>query len=151
MREQKVMLDKDLAEFYGVETFNLNKAVKRNCDRFPEDFMFQLTKEEYNSLRFQFGILSQGEHSKYLPYVFTEQGVAMLSAILKSERAIQVSVAIMRAFIKMRQLLASQSGLAKKVLEVEEKCGKRFLALFKEIHKLKPPPPKPGTKRSPYF
>ena len=108
IRGQQVMLDKDLAELYGVEVKNLNKAVKRNMNRFPIDFMFQLTKEEYNSLRCQNGTLKngRGEHSKYLPYVFTEQGVAMLSSVLRSETAIEVNVRIMRAFVAIRKYLA---------------------------------------------
>jgi hypothetical protein len=152
IREQKIMLDSDLAELYGVTTKVLNQAVKRNRGRFPKDFMFQLTRDESEELsRSQFVTLKRGQNIKYCPFVFTEHGIAMLSSVLKSERAIQVNIAIIRAFIKIRQLLASQAGLMKKVLEVEEKCGKRFLALFEEIHKLKPPPPKPGVKRSPYF
>ncbi len=87
IRGQKVILSHDLAQLYGVTTGNLNKAVKRNIDRFPEDFMFQLTGKEYRSLRFHFGILEKGQHSKYLPYAFTEQGVAMLSSVLRSRRA----------------------------------------------------------------
>ena len=104
IRGQKVMLDSDLAKLYGVETFNLNKAVKRNISRFPQDFMFQLTKEEADSLRFQIG-LSKAEGRggrRYLPYAFTEQGVAMLSSVLRSDRAVQVNIAIMRAFVKLR-------------------------------------------------
>lgn len=105
VRGVRVMLDKDLAELYQVTTGNLNKAVKRNIKRFPSDFMFQLTKEEWESLRFQFGILKagRGEHSKYLPFAFTEQGLAMLSGILNSDIAIYVNIAIMRAFVTIRQ------------------------------------------------
>ncbi len=91
IRGHKVILARELAELYGVTTGNLNKAVKRNIDRFPNDFMFQLTVEEYKSLRFHFGILEKGRHSKYLPYALTEQGVAMLSSVLKSKRAVQVN------------------------------------------------------------
>ncbi|MFC1511241.1 ORF6N domain-containing protein [Candidatus Margulisiibacteriota bacterium] len=119
IRGHRVMVDRDLAELYGVATFNLNKAVRRNRNRFPSDFMFQLTKEEYNSLRFQAGILEKGKHSKYLPYAFTEQGVAMLSSVLRSQRAIQVNVAIMRAFVKLRRVLSSQAEIAKKIEELE--------------------------------
>lgn len=105
VRGIKVMLDKDLAELYQVTTGNLNKAVKRNIKRFPADFMFQLTKEEWESLKFQIGILKngRGEHSKYLPFAFTEQGLAMLSGILNSDIAIYVNIAIMRAFVTIRQ------------------------------------------------
>lgn len=106
IRGRRVMLDFDLAGMYEVETKNLNKAVKRNIERFPEDFMFQLTKEELSNLRFQFGTSSWGG-SRYLPYAFTEQGVAMLSGILRSPKAIQVNIDIMRAFVRMRQYLLS--------------------------------------------
>ena len=101
IRGQKVMLDSHWAELYGVATKNLNKAVTRNMDRFPEDFMFQLSKEEYASLRFQIGTLKRGQHSKYLLRVFTEQGVAMLSSVLRSKRAAHVNIAIMRAFVNL--------------------------------------------------
>ncbi len=109
IRGHKVMLDRDLAELYQVTTSNLNKAVKRNIKRFPSDFMFQLTPEEWESLRFQIGILEpgRGKHTKYLPYAFTEQGLAMLSGILNSDTAIQVNINIMRAFIAVRQLIAN--------------------------------------------
>lgn len=105
VRGTRVMLDKDLAELYQVTTGNLNKAVKRNLKRFPPDFMFQLTKEEWEALKFQIGILKagRGEHSKYLPFAFTEQGLAMLSGVLNSDIAIYVNIAIMRAFVAIRQ------------------------------------------------
>ena len=106
VRGVKVMLDKDLAELYQVTTGNLNKAVKRNISRFPSDFMFQLTKEEWDSLRFQFGILEtgRGKYTKYLPHAFTEQGLAMLSGVLNSKIAINVNISIMRAFVALRKL-----------------------------------------------
>ena len=109
IRGRKVMLDRDLAELYQVTTGNLNKAVKRNLKRFPPDFMFQLTAEEWEALRFQIGILKngRGEHTKYLPYAFTEQGLAMLSGILNSDIAINVNISIMRAFVDIRQMIAS--------------------------------------------
>lgn len=109
IRGKQVMLDKDLAELYGVEVKNLNKAVNRNIERFPEDFMFRLTKEEYDFLRFQNGTIKsgRGEHSKYLPYVFTEQGVAMLSGVLRSPIAIEANIRIMRTFVAVRQYIAS--------------------------------------------
>ncbi|MDP3582958.1 MAG: ORF6N domain-containing protein [Ignavibacteria bacterium] len=103
VRGEKILLDSDLANLYGVETRTLNQAVTRNISRFPADFMFRLTKDEYASLRSQIVILKRGEHSKYLPSAFTEQGVAMLSSVLKSERAVQVNIAIMRAFVQMRK------------------------------------------------
>lgn len=123
IRGYKVMLDSDLSELYQVETFNLNKAVRRNIGRFPEDFMFQLTIGEQESLRFQFGILKKGRglHKKYLPLVFTEQGVAMLSGVLRSERAIQVNIAIMRAFVQLRRALETNKDLAKKLNQIEKK------------------------------
>ena len=110
IRCQKVMLDRDLATLYGVTTFNLNKAVKRNLQRFPADFMFQLTAEEAGALRFQFGISKGRGGTRYLPYAFTEQGVAMLSSVLRSERAIQVNVAVMRAFVGLRFFRIGGSG-----------------------------------------
>ena len=111
IRGMQVMLDKDLAELYGVQTKDLNKAVKRNIERFPADFMFQLTKEEHDSLRFQNGTLKngRGEHTKYLPYAFTEQGVAMLSGVLRSPTAIEVNIRIMRTFVAVRQYLSNAS------------------------------------------
>src|SRR5437870_5079988 len=118
IRGHKVMLDSDLAALYGVETFNLNKAVRRNMDRFPEDFMFQLTKEEAERLRFQIGISKPGRGGRrYVPYVFTEQGVAMLSSVLRSKRAVHVNIAIMRAFVRLRQILATHKELARKLEE----------------------------------
>jgi phage regulator Rha-like protein len=111
VRGQKVMLDEDLAQLYGVETFNLNKAVKRNAERFPSDFMFQITKEEYNNLLFQSGI-SKTTHGgrRYMPYAFTEQGVAMLSSVLNSNKAIEINISIMRTFVKMRDALINNQN-----------------------------------------
>jgi hypothetical protein len=111
VRGQKVMLDEDLAQLYGVETFNLNKAVKRNAERFPSDFMFQITKEEYNNLLFQSGI-SKTTHGgrRYMPHVFTEQGVAMLSSVLNSNKAIEINISIMRTFVKMRDALINNQN-----------------------------------------
>ncbi len=143
IRGHKVMLDRDLASLYGVTTGNLNKAVKRNLERFPDDFMIQLTKEEADSLRFQFGTLKRGQHTKYLPYAFTEQGVAMLSSVLKSKRAIQVNIAIMRAFIQMRQLFASQKSLMRKIAEMEKKYDRQFIVVFEVIKQLMAPSKEP--------
>lgn len=126
IRNEKVLLDFDLAELYGVETKQLKRAVRRNIDRFPLDFMFPLTKDEYNSLRSQIGTLKRGEHSKYLPYAFTEQGVAMLSSVLNSDRAIKVNIAIMRAFLKMRKILESNESLAKKLKRLEKETKVKF-------------------------
>ena len=122
IRGQKVILDRDLAELYGVETGPLNRAVKRNIQRFPGDFMFQLTGEETERLRCQIGISKRGRGGRrYFPYVFTEQGVAMLSSVLKSERAIQVNVAIMRVFVRLRKIMATHKELAFKLVELEER------------------------------
>jgi phage regulator Rha-like protein len=142
------MLDSDLAELYGVATFNLNKAVKRNLDRFPEDFSFQLSGEEHRALRFQIGILKggRGQHRKYLPYAFTEQGVAMLSSVLRSKRAMMVNVAIMRAFVKLRQMMASHRDLARRLDELEQKYDVRFKAVFDAIRKLMEPPGSPRRR-----
>ncbi|MFH1825832.1 MAG: ORF6N domain-containing protein [bacterium] len=154
IRSQKVMLDRDLATLYGVTTFNLNKAVKRNIKRFPSDFMFQLTKEEYRSLRFQVGILEKGRHSKYLPHVFTEQGIAMLSSVLRSQRAIQVNISIIRAFVKLRRILSSHATLAKKLDELEQTTMQNsaniqvvFSAIRKMLAQPKPKPKKIGFLR----
>ena len=120
IRDQKVMLYRDLAELYGVLTGNLNKAVKRNIKRFPEDFMFRLTKEEFDNLIFQFGTSSWGG-SRNLPYAFTEQGVAMLSGILNSERAINVNIQIMRIFTRVRQLLTDNLSVKLEIEEIKKK------------------------------
>tara|TARA_Y100001954_G_C15568182_1_gene482102 strand:- start:49 stop:597 length:549 start_codon:yes stop_codon:yes gene_type:complete len=124
IRSQKVMLDKDLAELYGVLTRNLNKAVKRNIKRFPKDFMFQLTNEEFNNLKFQFGTSSWGGTRK-LPFVFTEQGVAMLSGILNSDRAINVNIQIMRVFTKIREMLIDKLELKLEIDEIKKKLEKQ--------------------------
>ena len=121
IRGEKVMLDADLAELYGVETKILVRAVKRNVDRFPSDFMIQLNKEEFENLRFQFGTSSRWGGRRYLPYAFTEQGVAMLSSVLNSDRAIKVNIEIMRAFVRLRQMLASNKELAKRLDDLEKK------------------------------
>ncbi len=139
IREKKVMLDKDLAELYGVETKVLNQAVKRNHERFPEDFMLKLTKEETYSLRSQIVTLKQGQHIKYLPYAFTEQGVAMLSSILKSKKAIMVNILIMRAFTRLKRLTSTHKELAKKLNELETKVtkhDKEIRSIFDVIYKL---------------
>ena len=146
IRGQKVILDRDLAQLYGVTTGNLNKAVKRNLDRFPNDFMFPLTKEEYESLRFQFGIFKKGQHSKYLPYAFTEQGVAMLSSVLRSKQAVQVNIEIMRAFVRLRQMLSAHKDLERKLIALEKKYDKQFKVVFDAIRALMAPPEKPRKK-----
>jgi hypothetical protein len=126
IRKRKVMFDKDLAELYGVETGHLNRAVKRNLARFPSDFMFQITAGEFNSLRCQFGILKRGQHFKYAPYVFTEQGVAMLSSVLNSEQAVQVNIQIMRIFTQLREIMASNKDLARKIEDLERQFQDKF-------------------------
>ena len=137
IRGEKVMLDRDLALLYGVETKILNRAVKRNLQRFPLDFMFQLTEDEAEALRCQIGTSNKGRGGRrYLPYVFTEQGVAMLSSVLNSERAITVNIEIMRAFVKLRQLLASNTELARRLDELESKYDKQFKIVFVAIRQL---------------
>ena len=121
IRGKKVMLDSDLAKLYGVETFNLNKAVKRNLQRFPLDFMFQLTKDEFNSLIFQNGISKQGRGGRrFMPYVFTEQGVAMLSTVLNSEQAIAINIQIMRTFVQIKQFAIENKDLNKRLTDLEQ-------------------------------
>jgi hypothetical protein len=146
IRGQKVMLDAHLAELYGVETKTLKRAVKRNRDRFPGDFMFELTKEESSASRYQFGTLRWGEHAKYLPYVFTEQGVAMLSTVLNSKRAILVNIEIIRAFVRLRELLSTHKDLARKLEDLEKKYDEQFAVVFRAIRELMSPP-EPSPKR----
>jgi hypothetical protein len=142
------MLDSDLAELYGVETGALNRAVKRNFARFPGDFMFQLTKDEAERLRCQIGTLKvgRGRHRKYRPYAFTEQGVAMLSSVLHSERAVRVNIEIMRAFVQLRQMLSSHADLARKLAALEGKYDAQFKIVFDAIRELMAPP-EPPRKR----
>jgi hypothetical protein len=121
IRDQKVMLDKDLADLYGVETRTLTQAVKRNITRFPDDFMFQLSKDEFAALRSRSAAPGQWGGRRYPPYAFTEQGVAMLSSVLRSARAIDVNVEIMRAFVRLRHMIASHEQLARKLTALEKK------------------------------
>jgi ORF6N domain len=149
IRGQRVMLDRDLARLYGVETKALNKAVKRNLDRFPGDFMFQLSKEEHDSLRFQFGTLKRGRHSKYRPCVFTQEGVAMLSGVLRSPRATRVNIGIMRAFVRLRQTLLLHKELAHTLAALERKIenhDESIRTLFEAIRQLMAPPEAPTRK-----
>jgi len=146
IRGQKVLLDSDLATLYGVPTKVLNQAVRRNSARFPEDFMFQLAAEETRSLRSQFVTLKRGQHLKYRPYAFTEQGIAMLSTVLNSERAIKVNIAIMRVFVKLRGVLETNGKLAPKFSELEQHVGKHdeeIAAILEAIRQLMAPPEKP--------
>jgi len=140
IRGQKVMLDADLAELYGVETKVLVQAVKRNLERFPEDFMFQLSQEEFAILRSQIVTSSDWGGRRYRPYAFTEQGVAMLSSVLRSQRAIQVNIEIMRAFIRLRQMVASHVELARKLDALEKKYDAQFKQVFEAIRQLMAPP-----------
>ena len=130
------MLDADLAELYRVETKALTRAVRRNIERFPWDFMFQLTKKEFENLRFQFGTSSRWGGRRYPPYVFTEQGVAMLSSVLKSKRAIQINVAIVRAFVRLRQMLATNEDMRRRLESMEKKYDKRFKVIFDVMKQL---------------
>ncbi|MBU1753888.1 ORF6N domain-containing protein [bacterium] len=142
IRGQKVMLDRDLAELYEVPTKRLNEQVKRNVKRFPEDFMFQLTKEERLEVVAICDHLKPLKHSSQLPYAFTEQGVAMLSSVLNSERAILVNIQIMRTFTKLRRILASHEDLRKKIEAMENKYDIQFKAVFDAIKSLMSPPTK---------
>jgi phage regulator Rha-like protein len=144
VRGHKVVLDADLAQLYGVATKALNQAVTRNIERFPKDFMFQLTEEEATRLRSQIVTLKsgRGQHRKYFPYAFTEQGVAMLSSVLRSRRAVQVNIAIMRAFVRMRQMLASNAELARRLEELEKRYDAKFKVVFQAIRELMEPPEK---------
>lgn len=140
IRGKKVMFDKDLAKLYGVQTRELNKAVKRNIERFPGDFMFQLGKSEFEafqSLMFQNGTSKKGRGgTRKFPYVFTEQGVAMLSSVLRSKRAVAVNIQIMRTFTKMRELLMTHKQLQEKIEKLEKKYDANFKVVFKAIAKL---------------
>ena len=146
IRGNKVILDSDLAELYGVETRVLKQAVRRNKKRFPVDFMFELTKEENSSLRSQNVILKRGGHSKYLPFAFTEQGVAMLSSVLNSDRAIQVNIEIMRAFVRLREILSTHKDLKRKLLTLEKKYDEQFQIVFEAIRALMAEEEKPKRR-----
>ena len=149
IRGYKVILDADLAAMYGVETRELVQAVKRNRERFPEDFMFRLTEEESGSLRSQAVILKKGgrgQHRKYLPHAFTEQGVAMLSTVLRSPRAVQVNIEIMRAFVRLRQMLLDNADLARKLAALEQKYDAQFKVVFDAIRELMEPGAKPKRR-----
>jgi hypothetical protein len=139
IRGHKVMLDQDLAELYGVETYQLKRATRRNPTRFPHDFMFQLTRNEQRALSCQFGSSNRGG-TRYLPFAFTEQGVAMLSSVLNSERAIKVNIQIIRTFTKLRALMASHEDLRRKIEEMEKKYDEQFLVVFEAIKQLIEPP-----------
>lgn len=135
IRGKKVMLDKDLAELYQVRTMDLNKAVKRNADRFPHDFAFRLSRSDFNDLIFHSGISSWGG-TRIPPMAFTEQGVAMLSSILRSKRAVQTNIQIIRIFTKIRQMLTNNRNLRLKIEKMEQKYDKQFQIVFKAIKRL---------------
>lgn len=143
IRNKKVMLSPDLAELYQVEAKVLNQAVKRNSDHFPPDFMFQLNDQEFENLKSQIVTSSWGGVRRANPYAFTEQGIAMLSSVLRSPRAVQVNIAIMRAFVQLREMIASNEELARKLEALEKKTDARFKAVFEAIKKLikAPTPP----------
>ena len=145
VRDRKVMLDHDLADLYGVTTGNLNKATKRNSKRFPDDFMFRLNEKEYKSLVFQTGISKRGG-SRFLPYAFTEQGVAMLSSVLNSDRAIEVNIQIMRVFSRLRQLLETNEVLSRKLAAMESKYDGHFKIVFKALRRFVVEEQKPKHK-----
>jgi len=148
VRGQKVMLDADLAALYGVETKQLVRAVKRNILRFPEDFMFQLSNDEFENLRYHFGTSSHWGGRRYPPYAFTEHGVAMLSSVLNSPRAVQVNIQIMRTFAKLREIMSQHKDLARRLDELETKYDAQFKIVFDAIRQLMAPPePEPAKKR----
>lgn len=147
IRGHKVMLSVHLAQLYGVETRVLNQAVKRNSQRFPEDFMFQLTEAEAKQLVSQNVIPHQKFFGGTLPYAFTEQGVAMLSSVLKSKRAVQVNIEIMRAFVRLRELLSTHKDLARKLEELEKRYDEQFAVVFRAIRELMTPPEPPPKRR----
>lgn len=148
IRGHNVLLDSDLADLYGVSTKRLNEQVRRNTRRFPADFMIQLTDEEANALRSQIATLKpgRGKHRKYLPYAFTEQGVAMLSSVLNSERAILVNIEIMRTFVRLRAMAFSYKELARKVEALEKKYDSQFKVVFDAIRKLMEPVERPKPR-----
>jgi len=146
IRGQKVMLDRDLAKLYGVSTGRLNEQVKRNGKRFPVEFMFQLSKEEFNNLISQFAISRWGGIRK-LPFVFTEHGIAMLSSVLNSDRAIAVNIQIIKTFIRMRQMMLSYKDLKEKIEKIESKYDKQFRIVFQALKQLLEPKPVPPKRK----
>ena len=156
IRNQKVILDSDLAELYGVETKNLNKAIQRNVTRFPVDFMFQLSNKEAENLRFQFGTSSLRSQSvtanyggrRYLRYAFTEHGALMVATVLNSERAVAMSLAIIKTFVKLRQILSLNKDLARRLDELEKKYDEHFQVVFDEIRKLTETPDEPEKEKT---
>jgi hypothetical protein len=148
IRGHRVMLSQDLAFLYGVSARRLNEQVKRNRERFPDDFMFQLTRDEWRILKSQSATSSWGGARRATPYAFTEQGVAMLSGVLRSKRAVQVNVEIMRTFVRLRRVLAENAGLARRLDELEKKYDVQFRVVFDAIRRLmQPPAPEPKKRR----
>lgn len=147
LRRQKVLLDTDLAALYDVPVKALNQAVRRNAERFPEDFMFQLSAEEDTALKSQTVTSNTRGGRRHRPYAFTEQGVAMLSSVLRSPRAVQVNIAIMRAFVRLRELLATHKDLARRLDELESKYDDQFKMVFDAIRQLMAPTPEPPKRR----
>lgn len=146
LRGKKVILDRDLAILYEAPTKAFNQAVRRNKTRFPDDFMFQLTKEEAKSLRSQFVTLQENQHFKYMPYAFTEHGILMLSSVLNSERAVQVNIQIMRTFTKMREMLMNYEEVKQKIEDMEQKYDYQFKVVFEAVRELLNPPKKSEKK-----
>lgn len=161
IRGHKVMLDEDLARIYGVDTRTLNQAVKRNENRFPKDFMFQLTEKEYDSLRSQFVISNDQEDNlksqpvtssgrggrRYMPYVFTEHGTVMLASVLNSPKAVHASIQVVKAFVRLRELITANKTLAKRLDELEDNYDKKFAVVFDAIRRLMEPPVKVGERK----
>jgi phage regulator Rha-like protein len=148
LRGQKVILDRDLAELYEVQTSILKRAVKRNIERFPDDFMFVINNQELTTLRCQFGTSKTDPRggTRYNPMVFTEQGVAMLSSVLNNRRAVQMNITIMRAFVRLRHILASHTELARKLDELEKKYDEQFRVVFEAMRELMTPPDPPQQR-----
>ena len=146
LRGQAVMLDTDLAAIYGVAVKRLNQQVTRNPDRFPDDFCFQLSETEWRSLRLQIATLKRGQHRKYMPYAFTEHGAIMAATVLNSPQAVQMSVAVVRAFVKLRRMALSVEALARKVAALEQKYDANFRDVFQAILQLMTPPDPPRRK-----
>jgi len=146
LRDERVMLDEDIAALYGVETKALVRAMKRNLGRFPSDFMFQLTPEEVDALRYQFGTSNGRGGRRYRPYAFTEQGVAMLSSVLRSQRAVRVNIEIMRAFVRLRHVMTTQVDLLQRLNELEQRYDSQFKIVFDALRSLMAAPEARGRR-----
>lgn len=150
VRGQKVMLDRDLAELYGVETRRLKEQVRRNIDRFPKSFMFELTKEEHTALRSQFATLKRGRHSKYPPFVFTEHGILMLSSVLNSELAVKMSVQIIETFVQLRKLANNYDEIMTKINQMEARNNEQFSEIYEVLQRLLSKPEEQPRKQIGY-